>query len=255
MTIDEKIFELPEGEGVTVEEKLTGARRTTLQKFSDKIGVKFSRLERLNQALTHKSYAREFEPRLKYNERLEFLGDAVLGLAAGTYLFENFPNFTEGELTKMRSSVVRQSTLTRVAKEIGLGDVMLFGPTEIAFGRERASNLEDAMEALIGAIYLEHGWEFVRDFVIRQFAQEFEHVKVAGIPKDYKSKLQEIIQSQPPRTLRYTILKSSGPDHMKSFDAAALIDDKIFGYGTGRSKQAAEQEAARAALKKLGKIN
>ena len=255
MTIDEKIFEVPEGEGVTVEEKLTDQRRATLQKFSDKLGVKFSRPELLNQALTHKSYAREFEPRLKYNERLEFLGDAVLGLAAGTYLFEHFPKFTEGELTKMRSSVVRQSTLTRLAKEIGLDEVMLFGPTEFGSSRGMASNLEDAMEALIGAIYLEHGWEVARDFVFSKFATEFEHVGLTGIPKDYKSKLQEIIQSRPPRTLRYTILKSSGPDHMKSFDAAALIDDKIFGYGTGRSKQAAEQEAARAALKKLGEIN
>ena len=254
MTIDEKIFEIPEGEGVTVEEELTDVRRAALQEFSDELGIKFSRLELLNQALTHKSYAKEFEPRLKYNERLEFLGDAVLGLAAGTYLFEHFPNFTEGELTKMRSSVVRQSTLTRLAKEIGLGEMLLFGVSESAHGGARASNLEDAMEALIGAIYLEHGWEVARDFVFRQFAAEFEHVKIAGIPKDYKSKLQEIIQHQPPRKLSYSILNSSGPDHMKMFEAAALIDGKIFGRGVGRSKQAAEQEAARAALKRLGEI-
>lgn len=255
MTIDEKIFEVPEGEGVTVDEVLSKQRREALQKFSDKLGIKFSRLELLNRALTHKSYAKEFSPRLKYNERLEFLGDAVLGLAAGTYLFEHFPNFTEGELTKMRSSVVRQSTLTRLAREINLGELLLVGPTEEAYGRERASNLEDAMESLIGAIYLEHGWEVARDYVFRQFAHEFEHVKVTGIPKDYKSKLQEVVQRQPSQKLTYTITGESGPDHMKFFDAAVSIDRKIFGRGSGRSKQAAEQEAARAALKRLGELN
>ncbi len=255
MTIDEKIFEMPEGEGITVEQELTDERRRLLIKFSKSIGLKFSRLELLNRALTHKSYAKEFEPRLKYNERLEFLGDAVLGLAAGTYLFEHFPNLTEGELTKMRSSVVRQSTLTRLAEKIGLDELLLLGPTEATSTRGRASNLEDAMEAVIGAIYLEHGWEVARDFVFRQFAQEFEHVKITGIPKDYKSKLQEVIQSRPPLKLRYVELGMSGPDHMKTFQAAALIDEKIFGRGIGSSKKAAEQEAARMALKKLEELD
>ena len=254
MTIDETIFEIPEGEGYTVDEDLSDERRAVLQNFSDKIGITFSRLELLNCALTHKSYAKEFEPRLKYNERLEFLGDAVLGLAAGTYLFEHFPNLTEGELTKMRSSVVRQSTLTRQAMEIGLNELLQVGPSEWSEGRERPSNLEDAMEALIGAIYLEHGWEVARDFVFRKFAHEFEHVKVTGIPKDYKSKLQEIIQRKPLHTISYT-LKSSGPDHIKTFDATCFINGKIFGRGSGRSKKNAEQEAARAALKKLGELN
>ena len=256
MTIDEKIFEVPEGEGVTVEEVLSDDRRAALQNFSDSIGITFSRLELLNTALTHKSYANEFEPRLKYNERLEFLGDAVLGLAAGTYLFENFTDLTEGELTKMRSSVVRQSTLTRLAMEIGLGELLQVGPSEWFEGRERPSNLEDAMEALIGAIYLEHGWEVARDFVFRQFAHEFEHVAATGIPKDYKSKLQEVIQSyQPLKKISYVSLNSSGPDHMKTFEAAVLINGKVFGSGVGRSKKSAEQEAARVALKKLGKLN
>lgn len=254
MTIDEKIFELPEGEGVTVEQELSEERRAALKKFSQRLGVNFSRLELLNRALTHKSYAKEFEPRLKYNERLEFLGDAVLGLAAGTYLFEHFTNLTEGELTKMRSSVVRQSTLTRLANEIGLGELLQLGPSEFVSTRGLASNLEDAMEAVIGAIYLECGWEVARDFVFRQFAHEFEHVAITGIPKDYKSKLQEVVQSQPPRKLSYEILNSSGPDHMKTFEAAALIDGKIFGRGVGRSKQSAEQEAARVALRKLGEL-
>lgn len=254
MTIDEKIFEAPEGED-WVDDVLSNKRRAALEKFAEKLGVKFEHIETLHVALTHKSYANEFEPRIKYNERLEFLGDAVLGLAAATYLFENFTHLKEGELTKTRSGIVRQSTLTRVAKEIKLGDLMLFGPTEYPWGRERDSNPEDALEAVIGAIYFDQGWEVARDYVFRQFEEEFERVKVTGIPKDYKSKLQEIIQKNPPMKLTYAELSNSGPDHMKSFEAAALIDGKIYGRGTGRSKKAAEQEAARRALQKLGELN
>lgn len=254
MTIDEKIFEAPEYEEC-VDDILTNKRRAKLKKFAEKLGVNFKHIETLHVALTHKSYANEFEPRIKYNERLEFLGDAVLGLAAATYLFEHFTHLKEGELTKTRSGIVRQSTLTRIAKEIDLGDLLLLGPTEYPFGRDRDSNLEDAMEAIIGAIYLDQGWEVARDYVFRQFGAEFERVKVTGIPKDYKSKLQEIIQKNPPMKLTYTDLNSSGPDHMKSFESAAVIDGKIFGRGTGRSKKAAEQEAARRALLKLGELN
>lgn len=251
MTIDEKIFEEPEGEE-WVEEYLTDERLAALKNFAEKLGVEFTHIEILHVALTHKSYANEFEPRIKYNERLEFLGDAVLGLATATYLFEHFTHLKEGELTKTRSGIVRQSTLTRVAKEIKLDDLLLLGPTEINSERGRDSNLEDAMEAVIGAIYLDCGWEVARDYIFRQFGAEFERVKITGIPKDYKSKLQEIIQKQPPKKLSYADLGTSGPDHMRSFESAALIDGKIFGRGVGRSKKAAEQEAAKAALRKLG---
>lgn len=253
MTIDEKIFEAPEGEQ-WVEDVLSEKRRAELEKFAKKIGVKIPRIETLHVALTHKSYANEFEPRIRYNERLEFLGDAVLGLAAATYLFKHFSHLKEGELTKTRSGIVRQSTLTRIAKEIGLGNLLLLGPSEIALGRERDSNLEDALEAVIGAIYLECGWEVARDYIFRQFMEEFERVKVTGIPKDYKSKLQEIIQRQPPRKISYAELSANGPDHMRTFEAAVLIDGKTFGRGVGRSKKAAEQEAARVALQKMGEI-
>ena len=187
---------------------------------------------------------------------MEFLGDAVLGLATATYLFKHFTHLKEGELTKTRSGIVRQSTLTRVAKEIGLGDLLLFGPSEFMLGRERDSNLEDALEAVIGAIYLDRGWEVARDYVFRQFTNEFEHVKVTGIPKDYKSKLQEVLQKEnPAKKLSYVDLNSSGPPHLRTFESAALIDGKIFGRGIGRSKKAAEQEAARQALQKLGELD
>lgn len=256
LTIEEKIFETPEGEGYTVTEELSDERRELLQEFSNMIGIKFSHLETLNIALTHKSYAKEFEPRLKYSERLEFLGDAVLGLATATYLFEHFRNLTEGELTKMRSSVVRQSTLTRLATEMGLGELLLLGPTEAAKGRERETNLEDAFEAVIGAIYLDCGWDVARDYVLQHLAPEIERVKVTGIPKDYKSKLQEIIQQQSPLPkLTYADLDSSGPPHMRTFESAALIDGEIYGRGVGRSKKLAEQEAAKAALQRLGELD
>ena len=255
MTIDEKIFEAPEGEKV-VDDVLSKKRRADLEKFAEeKLGVKFSHIETLHVALTHKSYANEFEPRIKYNERLEFLGDAVLGLATATYLFKHFTHLKEGELTKTRSGIVRQSTLTRVAKEINLGDLLLLGPSELMWGRDRDSNLEDALEAVIGAIYFDKGWEAARDYVFRQFTPEFERVKVTGIPKDYKSKLQEIIQGNPPLKLSYAELGADGPDHNRTFKAAALIDGKIYGRGVGRSKKAAEQEAARVALQKLGELD
>ena len=255
MTIDEKIFEAPEGED-WVDAPLSKERRAALEKFAEeKLGVKFSHIETLDVALTHKSYANEFEPRIKYNERLEFLGDAVLGLASATYLFKHFTHLKEGELTKTRSGIVRQSTLTRLAKEINLGDLLLLGPSELMWGRERDSNLEDALEAVIGAIYFDKGWEVARDYVFRQFKDEFERVKVTGIPKDYKSKLQEIIQKRPPLKLTYADLGFNGPDHDRTFESAALIDGKIYGRGTGRSKKAAEQEAARRALQKLGELN
>ena len=173
-------------------------------------------------------------------------------MATATYLFKHFTHLKEGELTKTRSGIVRQSTLTRVAKEINLGDLLLLGPSELMLGRDRDSNLEDALEAVIGAIYFDKGWEAARDYVFRQFTPEFERVKVTGIPKDYKSKLQEIIQGNPPLKLSYAELGADGPDHDRTFEAAALIDGKIYGRGVGRSKKAAEQEAARVALKKLG---
>lgn len=256
MTIDEKIYEAPEDAIEEPEEKLTAERRELLKEFANMIGIKFKRLETLNTALTHKSYANEFEPRIRYNERLEFLGDAVLGLASATYLFERFKHLREGELTKTRSSIVRQSTLTRIAKEIGLGELLQVGPSEWEWGRERDSNLEDALEAVIGAIYLDQGWEVARNYVFRQFKDEFERVKITGIPKDYKSKLQEVVQRQGGLLkLTYVDLNSSGPDHMKTFESAAMIDGKIYGRGVGRSKKFAEQEAAKMTLQKLGELD
>ena len=253
-TIDEKIFEKPKCDDGKVDEVLTEERIEALKNFADSIGVQFTNFATLNRALTHKSYAKEFEPQLNDNQRLEFLGDAVLGLASATYFFEHFKSFKESALTRLRSSVVRQSTLTRLAEEIHLDDVLLLGFTERTSVRGRDSNLEDAFEALIGAIYLDCGWEIARDFVLQQLAPEFERVKVTGIPKDYKSKLQEIIQRDPTRTVAYAEINMSGPPHMRTFESAALIDGRILGRGVGKSKKLAEQEAAKEALQNLGEL-
>ena len=234
---------------------MDSVRRRALTNFQTKLGVRLQNLELLNEALTHSSYSQENEGAKNY-ERLEFLGDAVLGLASATYLFERFKHLREGELTKTRSSIVRQSTLTRIAKEIGLGELLQVGPSEWEWGRERDSNLEDALEAVIGAIYLDQGWEVARNYVFRQFKDEFERVKITGIPKDYKSKLQEVVQRQGGLLkLTYVDLNSSGPDHMKTFESAAMIDGKIYGRGVGRSKKFAEQEAAKMTLQKLGELD
>ena len=162
-TIDEKIFEKPKYDEGKIDEPLTEERIAALKNFAQSIGVEFTDFVMLNRALTHKSYAREFDPKLKDNQRLEFLGDAVLGLATADYLFEHFTKLTEGELTKTRSSLTRQSTLTRLAEKIHLDDVLLLGVTEAGTTRGRDSNLEDAFESVIGAIYLDCGWEVARD--------------------------------------------------------------------------------------------
>ena len=209
-TIDEKIFEKPEGElAKEVDEPLTEERIAALKNFAESIGIEFKNFVLLNRALTHKSYAREFDPKLKNNER------------TATYLFEHFTNLTEGELTKTRSSLTRQSTLTRLAEKIHIDDVLLLGVTEKGSLRGRDSNLEDAFESVIGAIYLECGWETAKNYVLSQMIDEFERVKVTGVPKDYKSKLQEVIQRNPNRKVTYTELNEEGPPHMRTFEAVA----------------------------------
>ena len=235
-------------------EKIDAARLKELRRLEKKLGVEFKNLELLNLALTHTSYSREMEDKILHNERLEFLGDAVLELASSTYLFEHFKDFSEGELTKARASIVCQPILAKLAAKIGLGEMLLLGRGEEASGgRERTTNLEDVFEAVIGAIYLDCGWEVARDYVMRQLAPEFKNVELGKNLKDYKSHLQEVVQSKPGGKIEYIELDSYGPDHMKTFDCAVKINGKIFGKGTGKSKKIAEQMAAQKALEKLDK--
>ena len=234
-------------------EKLTAARRRELNQLEDKLGVKFNQLELLNVALTHTSYANEGERNISNNERLEFLGDAVLELASSTYFFKNFPQLSEGELTKTRANLVCQASLAKIANKLGLGKILLLGNGEqTGGGRKRESTLEDAFESILGAIYLDNGWEAARDCACRMIEPELESVKIGKAPEDYKSLLQEQIQKKSCSVPKYIELNATGPDHMKTFEFAVEIDGKIFGKGKGRSKKIAEQMAAHKALKKLG---
>ena len=235
-------------------EEIDAPRRRILLELEKKLGVKFKKIELLNNALTHTSYANEKGKIFDNNERLEFLGDAVLELASTTYLFENFAEMSEGELTKTRASIVCQQTLSKLAERLGLGKMLLLGHGEDASGgRTRTTNLEDTFEAIIGAIYLDSGWEIAKNYVIRQLAPEFEKIKNGKNTKDFKSRLQEIVQRNPSSKIEYVELSATGPDHMKTFEYAVKIDDKIFGKGTGKTKKAAEQTAAQKALEKFEK--
>ena len=231
---------------------LTAPRRRELLKLEEKLGVKFNNLEFLNAALIHTSYANESNRQIENNERLEFLGDAVLELASSTYLYEKFQDLSEGELTRTRASIVCQPTLAKLAKNLDLGKMLLLGHGEEASGgRERISNLEDTFEAIIGAIYLDSGWEVAKDYVIRQLAPEFESVKIGQNLKDYKTLLQEFVQREPNKKVEYIELSVSGPDHMRTFEYAAKIDGKVYGKGSGKSKKLAEQVAAQKTLEIL----
>ena len=235
-------------------EKIDESRRKELQRLEKKLGVEFENLELLNLALTHTSYSREMEDKILHNERLEFLGDAVLELASSTYLFEHFQDFSEGELTKARASIVCQPILAKLGAKLELGEMLLLGRGEEASGgRNRTTNLEDVFEAVIGAIYLDKGWEVAREYVMRQLSPEFKNVELGKNLKDYKSRLQEIVQRNPGGKIEYIELDSYGPDHMKTFECAVKINGKICGKGTGRSKKIAEQMAAQKAMEKLNK--
>ncbi|MBQ7706030.1 MAG: ribonuclease III [Selenomonadaceae bacterium] len=242
---------------------LPPARRRQLQQLAKKLGVEFTQIEFLHVALTHKSYAKKIEEdaeaankpvkKIAHNERLEFLGDAVLELASSTYLFNKFDNLSEGELTKTRAAIVCGPTLAKLAKNLGFGEVLLLSYGENAGGgRERESNLEDAFEAVIGAIYLDKGWEVAKDYVWRQLADEFKNVKVGKIIIDVKSVLQEFSQREYSGALpEYIEISMDGPPHDRTFESAVKLNGEILGYGVGKSKQLAEKMAAEEALKKL----
>ena len=233
-------------------ESLTEQREQELLAFEEVIGIKFNNIALLNTALTHTSYANERERQIPDNEKLEFLGDAVLELSSSTYLYNNFVDFSEGELTKTRASIVCQDTLSRLARKLNMGKLLLLGRGEESNGgRGRDSTLEDAFEAVIGAIYLDQGWEAAKNYVIKQLAPEFDNVKNGINRNDYKTVLQEIVQQTPTSKLTYIEISVNGPDHNRTFEYAVDIDGKMYGSGIGKSKKSAEQMAAKETLKQL----
>ena len=217
----------------------------------DKLGYRFRDPRLLEKALTHSSYANEGRHGLESNERLEFLGDSVLGFVAAKYLFEKETG-PEGELTKLRAAVVCEKALCSYSRELGLGDYLLLGKGErLTGGAERPSILADAFEAVIAAMFLDGGLEPVRGFVLRFVEKEANNQRKRHF-KDYKSTLQEIVQQNPEEKLEYVLTGESGPDHSKQFVVEVHLNSNVIGTGRGRSKKEAEQQAAREALKLMG---
>ena len=220
------------------------------EELEEIIGYHFKNKHYLTQALTHSSYANEKKlGKLGSNERLEFLGDAVLELISSDYLYARFTQIPEGELTKKRASLVCEPSLAYCAREFGLPQFLLLGKGEdMTGGRNRDSIVSDATEALLGAIYLDGGFASAKEFVLNFILNDIEHKQLFY---DSKTILQEIVQGRQDGELTYEILKEEGPDHNKSFEVRALVGPKEVGRGKGRTKKAAEQLAAYNGILKL----
>lgn len=224
----------------------------SIQQLQDTIGYKFHNPVFLEVALTHSSYANEVKHQLKYNERQEFLGDAVLSIIVSDYLFNNY-TVPEGELTKLRAAIVCEKSLDVMANKIHLGEYLRLGRgEEMTGGRTRPSIIADAFEALIAAIYLDSGIESARDFVLPFVTEMLEHEDSLSF-KDYKTILQEIIQQNPEEKLVYKLVGEKGPDHDKRFVVDVMLNSNVIGKGEGRSKKNAEQMAAKEALELMGR--
>ena len=215
------------------------------------IGYRFRSIVLLQNALTHSSYANErWHDSLKSNERLEFLGDSILGMVVAEYLYQSFPDRPEGELTRMRADMVCETSLAAVANKIGLGQHLLLGHGEDRFGgRTRASILADAVESVIAAAFLDGGMEAARGFIEKFILTEVPVKKLHNA--DYKTALQELVQQKKNQTLTYSLVGESGPDHDKQFLVEVSLNGNVVGTGTGRSKKRAEQDAAREAIEML----
>ncbi len=216
------------------------------------IGYTFKDKSLLRLALTHSSYANELGNPSNCNERLEFLGDSILSLIVSEYIFKNFKNRPEGELTKLRASLVCEKSLCSFSKKINVGEHLLLGKGElINGGRERSSILADAFEAILAAIYLDAGIEQAKKHVLRFVVDELNHTE-DEVFKDYKTTLQEIIQRNREEQLSYILVDESGPDHNKLFTVEVHLNSNVIGSGVGRSKKQAEQLAAKQALQLMG---
>lgn len=218
--------------------------REILKKIQDELHIKFINKDLLLNALTHKSYA--IEKKMKYfNERLEFLGDSIISSIVAEFLYNRYPQYDEGKLSRMKSYLVSRVSLVHWAKRIRIGKYILLSRNEESSGgKKRASLLANVFEALIGALYLDRGYEVTRSFIL-QFLSKLRRV----VDIDYKSKLQEIIQQKLKNTPDYRIVQETGPDHNKVFKIEVLVKKRRLGVGSGKSKKEAEQAAAHSALK------
>ncbi|HUK56946.1 MAG TPA: ribonuclease III [Nitrospiria bacterium] len=228
-----------------------------LHTFQNVLGYSFRKTDLLRAALTHKSYLNELRASEKDeasqdNERLEFLGDAVLDLAVSERLIALYPLSTEGDLSKMKARLVSEVTLARVARRLGVGEFLLLGRgEERTRGREKPSILADALEAVIAAVYLDGGFETARTVLLQIYEEEFQRLDQHREDVDYKTELQECCQREFDVLPTYRVLRESGPDHQKLFEVNLMIKEEVFGIGRGRSKKEAEQQAAKQALERL----
>ena len=220
--------------------------------FQQRIGITFSDQSLIIRAMTHRSSVNESPFLIGDNERLEFLGDAVIGLVAAEFLYQRFPEKREGPLTAMRAYLVRKETLARFAREIDLNKHLLMGRgEEDSGGRERDTTLSAAFEAVVGALYLDQGLEASKAFLLPFFRPELERLQTDQLTKDAKSRLQEWSQAELKQTPSYVTIGATGPDHNREFTVEVRIGGQAYGTGTGRSKQQAAQAAAQAALERI----
>ena len=223
-----------------------------MQELEEKLGYHFSDKALLNNALTHSSYANENKYEgAESNERLEFLGDAVLGVVVAEYLYKNNPNLPEGKMTRLRAELVCEKGLNAVSEKLGLGAYLLLGHGEEQNGgRKRPSILADAVEAVIAAVFLDGGMETVKRLINEWILKPLEAGE-SGDDRDYKTRLQELVQKKSGQVLGYKLLSESGPDHAKSFEVEVILNGEQISTGKGKSKKDAEQAAAKYALEKL----
>ena len=223
---------------------------SNIELFEQKINYEFKNKEYILEALTHSSYSNE-NKNYPFNERLEFLGDSVLSIVISDYLFKKETKLPEGELTKIRANIVCEESLSEVSKNIHLGKYMLLGKGEEATGgRERISILADALEAVIAAIYLDGGIKCAREFILTNMEKIINDSIKGKIFRDYKTCLQEVLQSNGENNIWYKLIEEKGPDHNKLFVMEVGINDTVLGVGEGQSKKDAEQVAAKCALDK-----
>jgi ribonuclease-3 len=231
-------------------------RRKMLNALEERLEYRFHDLALLDTALTHTSYVKGDGRASAHNERLEFLGDAVLELCTSEYLYLRFPDYDEGAMTRLRAQAVCEGALYEVAREYGLGAMLLLGRGEDhSGGREKPSILSDAVEAVIGALYIDGGMEVAKGFIMRFVHNSVADAMAGRLIKDHKTMLQEYVQKRHMGQIVYELTGSSGPDHNKTFTMRVLVAGETAGIGEGRTKQEAGQQAARAALIEFGVIH
>ncbi len=233
----------------SLSEELENIWLQELHKLENSIGYNFKNINLLIQSLTHKSSILNSNDYSKCNERMEFLGDSVLELIISSFLYKQFPLYTEGQLSKLKAVVVSQSILASCSRELGLGEYLRFGQGEVATGgKEKPSNLANALEALIAALYLDGGFFEAEKFIIRIFKDKIYEFDRDEMKRDYKTALQEYWQAITQKSPVYTVVSQSGPDHDKRFEIEVKLSGESYGKGIGKNKKEAEQKAAEKAL-------